>query len=81
MVLELFFEYGLWLVDYIIEFMPALEPAVIGVTSMFGRLLSFGVWVIGDDMWLAILTNIAAWLTFKLSWGIVLFAYKLLPFT
>lgn len=80
MLLELFFDFGLWIFEYILEFIPALEPALLDLTSLFAQLLRYGIWVIGDDMWLTILTNVSAWFTVKLTVGIVLFCYHQIPF-
>lgn len=79
MVLELIFDFGLWLFDLIFSTMPTLEPTLYSLTSTFSDIISFGIWVIGDDMWQFILTYIATWMTFKISWGLVLFIYKLIP--
>ncbi len=81
MVIQAIFDFGLWLFGLIAEVLPSTAPAIYDISTTLGGVLSFGVWVIGEDMWLAILGSISGWLLFKLTWGIVLFIYRLIPLT
>ena len=80
MVLNAIFNFGIWIFEMIAEVMPPLSVAMYNTADTLAEVLSFGVWVIGDDMWITFMTLISAWLTFKLTWGLVLFIYRLLPF-
>lgn len=80
MVLEAIFSFGIWLFEMIAESLPSLQPAMYNISNTLGEIVGFGIWVIGDEMWLIFMASITAWLTFKLVWGTVLFIYRLLPF-
>lgn len=79
MILELLFDFGFWLFELIAEAIPSSAPVFYNVATTLSDILGFGVWVIGEGMWNGILVSVAGWLTFKLSWGIVLFVYRLIP--
>ncbi len=79
MVLNAIFDFGIWLFGLIAESIPSAQPVMYSASTLLRDLLSFGVWVIGEDMWVFFISTVAGWLTFKLGWGIVLFIYKLIP--
>lgn len=69
-----------WLVGQIFS---GLESSAIP-TDMIAPLLNimkFGVWVLGADLYMIVITVIFGWLFFKLTSGIVLFIYRLIPLT
>lgn len=80
MVLNAIFSFAIWVFEMIAETLPGTQPVMYSVANTLGEIAGFGIWVIGDDMWLIFMTSITAWLTFKMTWGIVLFIYRLLPF-
>lgn len=43
--------------------------------------MKFGVWVLGGDLYLIVMSTIIGWLFFKISSGIILFIYRLIPLT
>lgn len=79
MVLEAIFNFGIWLLDLILGIVPSMAPAVYNATTSFWDIASFGVWVIGDNMWSLLIGTFSAWLSFKLIWGVILFIYRLIP--
>lgn len=79
MVLEAIFDFGLWLFGLIADAMPSMAPVMYDASGVLGDLAGFGIWVIGQDMWTVILSTVSGWLTFKMTWGIVLFVYRLIP--
>lgn len=80
MLLNALFSFGIWLFELITESMPSLMPTVYSFGNTLSSIISFGVWVIGPDMWITFLTLISTWITFKIAWGIILFVYRLIPF-
>lgn len=80
MLLNTLFDFAMWLFEVITDLMPSLSPAVYTVNNTLSEVISFGVWVIGSDMWIHILSLVSAWLTFKIAAGVVLFVYRLIPF-
>lgn len=80
MILNGIFDFGIWLFELISSSFPSMGVALYNVADTLGDIVGFGIWVIGDNMWLVFMTSISAWLTFKLTWGIVLFVYRLIPF-
>ena len=79
MILEILFDFGFWLFELIADAFPSTAPVFYNVAITLSDILGIGVWVIGEGMWTAIIGSVAGWLTFKLTWGIVLFVYKLIP--
>ena len=79
MVLQAIFDFGIWLFDLIASAMPSAQPVMYSAVSTFNDILGFGIWVIGDGMWEFFIITVSGWITFKLTWGIVLFVYKLIP--
>lgn len=81
MVLNALFDFAVWVFELISSYLPSMQPTLYNLTNTFGDIVSFGVWVIGEDMWLFFLSTVTAWLTFKMIWGVVLFVYRLIPLT
>lgn len=53
----------------------------VNIASTVIDFMKVGAWVLGSDLLTACLTSIVMWLLFKFSAGLILFIYKLLPFT
>ncbi len=81
MILEAIFNFGLWLFDLIFSAMPSSAPVLYSVASTVEELAGFGIWVIGEDMWFTLINTMLGWLVFKMTWGIILFIYRLIPLT
>lgn len=79
MVLNAIFDFGVWLFEFIASAFPNSQPMLYNVANTLSDITAFGVWVIGGDMWIVFMTAITGWLTFKLTWGIILFIYRLIP--
>lgn len=79
MILNLLFDFGIWVFELISSYLPSTAPVLYSFSNTFYDILQFGVWVIGDGMWMLFVTTITGWLSFKCIWGIVLFIYRLIP--
>ena len=44
-------------------------------------ILCYGVWVVGADLIAIILSNVVFWLTLKYQIGLIVWLWRLLPFT
>lgn len=80
MILNLLMEFGFWFFGLIGGMFPASQPVLYSASNLFYDLIQFGVWVIGDDMWGFFVGTVAGWLTFKITGGLILFIYRLIPF-
>ena len=75
------------LIDY---FVSLLSLAIDGfhavslpfdLISALGTVVSYGSFVVGADLMLIFCSCVVGWLTLKISVGIIIFVWRLLPFT
>lgn len=53
-------------------------PALFGVLA---DITGFGVWVLGSDLILAFTAAVVFWIVLKMSLGVIIFIWRLLPLT
>ncbi len=74
-------------INMFVAFLDTLISAVSMVTlpidmiSALSTVSAYGSWVVGSDLLLIFATCVFTWTTVKIGIGLVLFVWRLLPFT
>ncbi len=74
-------------INMFVAFLDTLISAVSMVTlpidmiSAITTVSAYGSWVVGSDLLLIFATCVFTWTTVKIGMGLVLFVWRLLPFT
>lgn len=79
------------IIEFFINTFVAFLDVLIGAVSMvtlpidmisaITTVSAYGSWVVGSDLLLIFATCVFTWTTVKLGMGLVLFVWRLLPFT
>lgn len=69
-----------WLIGNIFELFQIVNIPTNLVATLLD-FMKFGVWVLGGDVYLIVMSTIIGWLVFKLAAGVILFIWRLLPLT
>lgn len=71
-----------WLCKFLLMLIPSVSVSSNGLSlDPLLEIVCFGVWVVGVDLISLILSSAFLWLTTRLSVGLVLWIWDLLPFT
>ncbi|MGC6178118.1 hypothetical protein [Bacteroides xylanolyticus] len=74
-------------INMFVAFLDTLISAVSMVTlpidmiSALSTVSAYGSWIVGSDLLLIFATCVFTWTTIKIGIGLVLFVWRLLPFT
>lgn len=58
----------------------ALMELPINLIDTMASITAYGSWIIGSDLLVIVIGSILLWSTIKITVGIVLFIYRLIPF-
>lgn len=80
MVIEFFINL---FVSFIDGFIGAVSIVTIptDIISALSTVISYGSWVVGSDLLVIFATCVFTWTTIKLTFGLVIFIWKMLPLT
>lgn len=53
----------------------------VGLVAPLGQVAKYGSYVVGSDLLLSVCVCVFAWMTVRLTAGLIIFVWKLLPFT
>lgn len=80
MILQGLASFAIWVLDLIFNGFNLISLPVSFISFLI-TILEFGAWVVGGAFLSLVFANIFFWLTFKLTAGLVLFVYRLIPLT
>lgn len=80
MIIESLCSFAIYIVDLILSGFTAISLPV-NLVSFLVNVLEFGAWVVGGDFLALVFANIFIWYGFKLTAGLILFIYRLIPLT
>lgn len=78
MIIEMLINYFVALLSLVIDGFNVVSIPFDLISSL-STFVSYGSFVVGADLLLIVCSNIVGWLSFKISAGIILFIWRLLP--
>lgn len=78
MILERIFDFLLIFVDFFITLLPTFDLSSNSFLAIY-ELMSYGVWIVGKETFVLIMSSILAWFTIFYGWAVIEWVYKKIP--
>lgn len=80
MIFEWFFGIFSWFIEKLIGLLGVFTLPL-DLVTVLADITCYGAWIVGDDLLLIVAGCISFWLMIKFTAGLLVFIWKLLPFT
>lgn len=80
MVVEALSDIVFWFIGLLFDGFSIISLPTNLITAVVD-IMKYGIWILGLDLFVIVWSSIIFWIMFKLSAGILLFVWRLLPLT